>query len=266
MGESHILPSKESTALLKKATLSRIQVLEAAPLWPKYEKALKVASEDPNLYRLTLYVLSELQSMDKLPLHHTEWIDFVAGSNLEDLRHRIYEGFHASILLKDKDIRLSFEAKQGFFFDTQARKSMDLRIQDPNTGEVISYKEIKRVYKHSSAIGALRSVVSKTAEIRPKVGDDVELSGIIYIGSPRLEGLDAGTSTRDRMRDLAYSATLYLMHKIENDVEHGLDSVIFVDLELEYSIKLYIHDGKVHQSEAEFPLGSLFHFLSDGIN
>lgn len=263
-GASHLLPDRTQPTVGRRSARSRVELLNNSPHKEKYQRILRVASTHPHLYRLTLFVLSEIELLPQKPANHSEWIQFLNGSSVEDLNHRIYEGFHAISLLNTKVLHVAFEPKVGFFSDNLVRKSMDLEVRDPQSGRILAYKEIKRIYKYHNVKSVLKSILGKSTEIRPKVGDDVELSGIIYIGSPRVEGATAidETQLRIEFERAAFNARISLEKRAEDGVNHGLDSLLLIDLELERYAKIYLRDDEITMTEGEYPLESAFRFLS----
>lgn len=250
-------PSDHTTIKLNKN--ARLSILKKSSLASKYERILERAKSYPGLYKICLVVLSEFESTLFKPKHYEGWINFLNKSSSEELSHRIFEGIHVLMLSRLGNPKLAFEPEGGFFYDTQSRKTMDVEVRDPNTGRVLSYKEIKQSSRHENAKELIRSVIKKTLEIRPKIAPEVELSGVIFLGSEiapeDLRGIEAG----QKFLATSNSVRSYLKHRLEAHPELSLDSVVLVDLALEQYVKFYLIDGRYEESMGDYPIAEFLH-------
>lgn len=240
-------------------TRERLLILEQSKLASKYKRILERAKEKPSLYKLCLVVLSEFESSPNKPENYDGWVHFLNKSSLEELSHRIFEGIHTLMLSRLGKPRLSFEPEGGFFYDTHSRKTMDIEVRDHESGQVLSYKEIKQSSRHESAKDLINSVIRKTLEIRPKIDPEVELSGIIFLGSEiapeNLSGLEAGRrflETRNKVKS-------YLHIRLTSTPELSLDSVVIVDVALEQYVKFYLVDGRYEEDMGDYPIAEFLH-------
>ena len=211
--------------------------------------------QNPELHKRVIFVLTELERLhEQREISNYEmWIEFLARSPEENIAHSIFEGLHAVYLLKSLDVAVSFEGRNGFFYDYEAeqpRKSLDLQVRDFQSDHILAYKEVKRVWSLKNISGALNSAIKKAEAVRPLVGSDVELSAVIYFEAPEL------VSNRDRKWELrTFRQKAQAIQTRLTELNHKLDSLLVVDLRLAFCVEFYVQpDGSVVMKEAQYPL------------
>lgn len=240
------------TPSLEKNPQSQEDTLHNSSRSGMYEDILRTAVR-PDLHALSLEVLSRLEFIHAQTEigNYEAWLHFLLRSDQATLHHRIFEGLHALFLFDSYRARITFEPKRGFFFDYDRRdagKSMDLEVRDPETNALLSYKEVKRVSNFKAVSAAMASIVGKAKAIRPLVGEHIEIAGAIYIDGLKL------TTDDDRYfesSDLHARVEGIHLQMAGSDV----DSLILVDLQLRYYIKIYrLADGSFFEIEGQYPL------------
>ena len=159
---------------------------EKAP--PNYAlNKAKITKKLVGIMRTTITTLTqelELRVQEGRLENYYSWITQLEQSSTESLFHKLYEGLSAALILKNPNVKVSFEPRSGFFNKENeiAAKSMDLKVLSNFEGtRTISYREVKTVSDRYHVGSAMSSATSKSRTARRHSGDDVELGAIIYV-------------------------------------------------------------------------------------
>jgi hypothetical protein len=230
------------------------EIIDNSPFEEKYQEILLKVS-DPVKYHWTEALLGslELYHQQRRVENYASWINFIASSRSIELSHRLYEGFYALSILKMMNVVVSFEPGRGFFSlptEKNATKSMDLRLNDPITGKVIAYREVKRVQSSQNVFGAVKSSFAKADFALTRLAEKVELSAVLFI-----EGDLQDRNQSDGMteKDFYPIAIKRIAYEFSIRSPASLDAILVIHLKLNKFAKIYqLKDGRTQIEHGTF--------------
>ena len=127
---------------------------------------------------------------------------------------------------------------------------MDLRLNDPITGKVIAYREVKRVQSSQNVFGAVKSTFAKADFALTRLGEKVELSAVLFIeGDLQDRHQEEGMTEKDfypiAIKRIAYEFSIRS--------PASLDAILVIHLKLNKFTKIYqLKDGRTQIEHGTF--------------
>ena len=221
-----------------------------------YREIIKLGGS-PDVRKRIVSVLSflEIHRQHRPIGNYQGWLRFLRKSGRDQINHRIFEGLYAAYLLSGSDLKVSFEPKSGFFSSDleYPRKSMDVELRLPATGEVLGYREVKRSSSFRAAFSALESSFGK-AEVAKKFGPaGATLGTVIFLETGRIKNEQLHRYDEEDFAGLQDGFSNYFKEEFVNNRGVTLNDAVVIYLDLNQFFKLSIND----QGEVQTQTGDI---------